>query len=185
MILVASGLSSVIILDSFKDEQCSLTWRKLGSLSNLMYLSVVFLRCSRPNYLWNNQWVDVNHYSVDYGSIYWSSRMYIDLGGEKKPSILFLSKSGFFLCSILTGWGKHSKVVGASTLRRVIESLLKSIGAPFQLERFNIGRFVSPSAVIASWLRESGTISILLLRDERSQMANPENLLPQLQALQL
>nr|UPT48377.1 pentatricopeptide repeat protein AaPPR4 [Agave angustifolia] len=87
--------------------------------------------------------------------------------------------------SILTGWGKHSKVVGASTLRRVIEALLKSIGAPFQVERFNIGRLVSPGPVIATWLRQSGTVSILLLRDERAQMAIPANLLPQLQALQL
>lgn len=87
--------------------------------------------------------------------------------------------------SILTGWGKHSKVVGESTLRRVVEALLKSIGAPFQLERFNLGRFVSPRSVIAAWLRESGTISILLLRDERAQMSSTMNLLPQLQALQL
>ncbi|ONK78743.1 uncharacterized protein A4U43_C02F21960 [Asparagus officinalis] len=100
-------------------------------------------------------------------------------------SIVFEGRELPEFLSILTGWGKHSKVVGASTLRRVIESLLKSIGAPFQLERFNIGRFVSPSAVIASWLRESGTISILLLRDERTRTANPENLLPQLRALQL
>jgi hypothetical protein len=89
------------------------------------------------------------------------------------------------LDSILTGWGKHSKIAGSSTLRRVIEALLLSIGAPFQVERFNIGRFVSPSAVVAAWLRESGTINILLLRNERVQHANLPNLVPRLQALQL
>jgi hypothetical protein len=43
---------------------------------------------------------------------------------------------------------------------------------------------VSPSAVVAAWLRESGTINILL-QDERVQHASPSNLIPRLQALQL
>lgn len=86
--------------------------------------------------------------------------------------------------SILTGWGKHSKVMGVSELRRVIEALLKSIGAPFEAERLNIGRFVSPGSVVSSWLRDTKTISLLLLRDEQAQ-ANFSNLIPQFQALQL
>nr|CAB3466172.1 unnamed protein product [Digitaria exilis] len=100
-------------------------------------------------------------------------------------SIVFEGRAMPEFLSILTGWGKHSKIAGSSTLRRVIEALLLSIGAPFQVERFNIGRFVSPSAVVAAWLRESGTINILLLRNERVQHANPSNLVPRLQALQL
>ncbi|KAJ1265843.1 hypothetical protein BS78_08G105200 [Paspalum vaginatum] len=100
-------------------------------------------------------------------------------------SIVFEGRAMPEFLSILTGWGKHSKIAGSSTLRRVIEALLLSIGAPFQVERFNIGRFVSPSAVVAAWLRESGTIDILLLRNERVQHANLSNLVPRLQALQL
>ncbi|KAL6622423.1 hypothetical protein ACP70R_032302 [Stipagrostis hirtigluma subsp. patula] len=100
-------------------------------------------------------------------------------------SIVFEGRAMPEFLSILTGWGKHSKIAGASTLRRVIEALLLSIGAPFQVERFNIGRFVSPSAVVAAWLRESGTINILLLHDDRVHLANPSNLVPRLQALQL
>ncbi|PKU68253.1 pentatricopeptide repeat-containing protein At2g31400, chloroplastic [Dendrobium catenatum] len=95
--------------------------------------------------------------------------------GQKLPQVV----------SILTGWGKHSKVTGASPLRRVIQTLLNSIGAPFHLERFNIGRFVSPGAIASAWLRESGTITLLLLHDERSQPSSPLTLLPSLQALQL
>ncbi|KAK8967858.1 Pentatricopeptide repeat-containing protein [Platanthera guangdongensis] len=87
--------------------------------------------------------------------------------------------------SILTGWGKHSKVTGASTLRHVIETRLNSIGAPFQLEQFNIGRFVSPGAIIAAWLKESGTVTVLLLHDERSQPSNSLTFLPNLEGLQL
>ncbi|KAL5225986.1 hypothetical protein ABZP36_012625 [Zizania latifolia] len=100
-------------------------------------------------------------------------------------TIVFEGRAMPEFVSILTGWGKHSRIAGASTLRRVIEALLSSIGAPFQVERFNIGRFVSPSAVVASWLRESGTINILLLHDGRVQQASPSNLVPRLQALQL
>ncbi|XP_072975284.1 uncharacterized protein [Typha angustifolia] len=101
-------------------------------------------------------------------------------------SIVFEGRALPEFVSILTGWGKHSKVAGASTLRRVIEALLNSIGAPFQLERFNIGRFVSPGAMVAAWLKKSGTINILLLHDERvMQPSSSLELLPRLQALQL
>ncbi|KAK3140005.1 hypothetical protein QOZ80_5AG0393970 [Eleusine coracana subsp. coracana] len=100
-------------------------------------------------------------------------------------SIVFEGRAMPEFLSILTGWGKHSKIAGSSTLRHVIEALLLSIGAPFQVERFNIGRFVSPSAVVAAWLRKSGTINILLLQDERVQHASLSNLVPRLQALQL
>ncbi|GJN34786.1 hypothetical protein PR202_gb23482 [Eleusine coracana subsp. coracana] len=50
-------------------------------------------------------------------------------------SIVFEGRAMPEFLSILTGWGKHSKIAGSSTLRRVIEALLLSIGAPFQVER--------------------------------------------------
>lgn len=76
--------------------------------------------------------------------------------------------SWFFCCSILTGWGKHSKVVGDSALRRAIESLLISMGAPFEVAKCNLGRFISPGPVVAAWLKESGTLKVLVLHDDRS-----------------
>ncbi|CAL9078995.1 unnamed protein product [Musa textilis] len=100
-------------------------------------------------------------------------------------SIVFEGRKLPEYVSILTGWGKHSKVAGASTLRRVIEALLNSMGAPFHLEKFNVGRFVSPGATVATWLRESSAVNILLLHDRRVQSANPLNLIPRLQALRL
>ncbi|KAH6823903.1 s uncoupled 1 [Perilla frutescens var. hirtella] len=72
------------------------------------------------------------------------------------------------LLSILTGWGKHSKVVGDGALKRAIEALLLSIGAPFQVAKCNIGRFISTGAVVAAWLRESGTLKVLVLQDDRT-----------------
>lgn len=76
------------------------------------------------------------------------------------------------LLSILTGWGKHSKVVGDGALRRAIEALLTGMGAPFQLAKCNIGRFISSGSVVAAWLRESGTLKVLVLQDDRSHPAS-------------
>lgn len=72
------------------------------------------------------------------------------------------------LLSILTGWGKHSKVVGDGALKRAIEALLKSMGAPFRIAQCNIGRFTSTGPVVAAWLRESGTLRVLVLQDDRA-----------------
>ncbi|KAL3517356.1 hypothetical protein ACH5RR_019945 [Cinchona calisaya] len=72
------------------------------------------------------------------------------------------------LISILTGWGKHSKVVGDGAVKRAIEALLNNMGAPFRVAKSNIGRFISTGAVVASWLRESGTFNVLVLQDDRT-----------------
>ncbi|GAA0138292.1 hypothetical protein LIER_00066 [Lithospermum erythrorhizon] len=82
-------------------------------------------------------------------------------------SIVFEGQELPKLLSILTGWGKHSKVVGEGALKRTVEALLISIGAPFQLAKSNIGRFTSPGAVVTAWLRESCTLKVLVLQDER------------------
>ncbi|XP_015572404.1 pentatricopeptide repeat-containing protein GUN1, chloroplastic isoform X2 [Ricinus communis] len=76
------------------------------------------------------------------------------------------------LLSILTGWGKHSKVVGDSALRRAVEALLIGMGAPFRLAKCNLGRFISTGSVVAAWLKESGTLEVLVLHDDRT---HPEN----------
>ncbi|GAB4841790.1 Pentatricopeptide repeat-containing protein gun1, chloroplastic [Ancistrocladus abbreviatus] len=72
------------------------------------------------------------------------------------------------LLSILTGWGKHSKVVGDGTLKRAVETLLGDIGSPFRLAKCNLGRFVSTGSTVAGWLKESGTLKVLLLEDDRT-----------------
>ncbi|KAG9157189.1 hypothetical protein Leryth_004873 [Lithospermum erythrorhizon] len=92
-------------------------------------------------------------------------------------SIVFEGKELPELLSILTGWGKHSKVVGDGILKRAVEALLISIGSPFRLAKSNIGRFTSPGAAVTAWLRESGTLKVLSLQDERnhprgSQLSN-------------
>ncbi|XP_059659291.1 pentatricopeptide repeat-containing protein GUN1, chloroplastic [Cornus florida] len=83
-------------------------------------------------------------------------------------SIVFEGQELPKLLSILTGWGKHSKVVGDGTLKRSIEALLTGMGAPFQVAKCNIGRFISTGAPVAAWLRESGTLKVLILQDARS-----------------
>ncbi|KAJ0053848.1 hypothetical protein Pint_00842 [Pistacia integerrima] len=76
------------------------------------------------------------------------------------------------LLSILTGWGKHSKVVGDGAVRRAIEGLLTGMGAPFWVARCNLGRFISTGPMVAAWLRESGTMKVLVLHDDRTDSEN-------------
>ncbi|KAK3034628.1 hypothetical protein RJ639_033583 [Escallonia herrerae] len=90
------------------------------------------------------------------------------------------------LLSILTGWGKHSKVVGDGALKRAIEALLITIGSPFRISKCNIGRFTSTGSVVAAWLRESGTLKVLVLQDDRTQTESPRfDHIPKLQPLLL
>ncbi|KAK6120140.1 hypothetical protein DH2020_046046 [Rehmannia glutinosa] len=90
------------------------------------------------------------------------------------------------LLSILTGWGKHSKVVGDGALKRTIEALLVSIGAPFRVAKCNIGRFISTGSVVAAWLKESGTLKVLVLQDDRTYPGNTRfDIVPNLQQLPL
>ncbi|KAL8159084.1 hypothetical protein V2J09_000621 [Rumex salicifolius] len=77
--------------------------------------------------------------------------------GQKPPELL----------SILTGWGKHSKVVGDGTLRKAIEALLNGMNSPFRVAKSNMGRFVSPGTLVASWLKDSDTMKLLVLKDDR------------------
>ena len=65
-----------------------------------------------------------------------------------------------FVCSILTSWGKHSKVVGDGTLKKAIEALLNGMGAPFKIAECNMGRFISLGYVVATWLRKSSTLNV-------------------------
>jgi len=67
--------------------------------------------------------------------------------------------------SILTGWGKHSKVAGDSTLKRAVESHMLEIGAPFHVGKYNEGRFVCAGHVVRAWLQDPRTLDLLILRD--------------------
>ncbi|KAF7818128.1 pentatricopeptide repeat-containing protein [Senna tora] len=79
------------------------------------------------------------------------------------------------LLSILTGWGKHSKVVGDGTLRKAVEALLNGMGAPFQVAECNLGRFVSTGSVVAAWLKEPGTLNVLVLHDDKSDLEDAKS----------
>ncbi|XP_027350588.1 pentatricopeptide repeat-containing protein At2g31400, chloroplastic isoform X2 [Abrus precatorius] len=69
------------------------------------------------------------------------------------------------ILSILTGWGKHSKVVGDGSLRKAVEALLNGMGAPFRIAECNLGRFISQGPVVAAWLRQPSTSYALDLHD--------------------
>lgn len=42
------------------------------------------------------------------------------------------------------------------------------MGAPFQVAKCNLGRFISTGPVVAAWLKESGTLKVLVLHDDRT-----------------
>jgi hypothetical protein len=46
------------------------------------------------------------------------------------------------------------------------------MGAPFRLAKCNLGRFISTGSVVAAWLRESGTLKVLVLHDHRTDQEN-------------
>lgn len=83
-------------------------------------------------------------------------------------------------CSILTGWGKHSKVVGDGTLRKAIEALLNGMGSPFKIAECNLGRFISPGYLVAAWLKQSSTLNVLVLHDLKNSEPAAEPKLPAL-----
>ncbi|KAE8703574.1 Cyclophilin-like peptidyl-prolyl cis-trans isomerase family protein isoform 1 [Hibiscus syriacus] len=89
--------------------------------------------------------------------------------GKVAPDMCaMLEEDGIQLSQDLQGWGKHSKVVGDGALKRAVDALLAGKGAPFQLAKCNLGRFISTGPVVAAWLRESGTLKLLVLHDDRT-----------------
>lgn len=46
------------------------------------------------------------------------------------------------------------------------------MGAPFRLAKCNLGRFISTGSVVAAWLKESGTLKVLVLHDDRMHKEN-------------
>eukprot|EP00850_Spirogloea_muscicola_P022698 SM000307S11695 [mRNA] locus=s307:21016:26353:- [translate_table: standard] len=71
------------------------------------------------------------------------------------------------LLSILTGWGKHSKVLGDSTVKRAVEELLAAAASPFHVAKYNEGRIVSSGSAATVWLTAPGTLHFLTLSDAR------------------
>lgn len=71
------------------------------------------------------------------------------------------------LLSILTGWGRHSKVAGESIVKQAVEAHLLAIGAPFRVAKYNEGRLISTGPMVGGWLQEASTLELLVLRDTR------------------
>ncbi|GAB2213661.1 hypothetical protein Droror1_Dr00017973 [Drosera rotundifolia] len=126
---------------------------------------LVVLEGKRRN-VWENSWSDacLDLHLMSSGA----ARAMVHAWLLNIRSVLFKGQELPNLLSILTGWGKHSKIVGDGAVRRAVEGLLNGMGAPFRVAKCNIGRFISTGAVVAAWLRESGTLKILLLEDHRA-----------------
>jgi hypothetical protein len=55
--------------------------------------------------------------------------------------------------------------MGDGTLKKAVEALLNGIGSPFRIAEGNLGRFVSPGDLVATWLRQPGIFNLLVLSD--------------------
>lgn len=93
----------------------------------------------------------------------------------KIRAILFEGHELPKLLSILTGWGRHSKVAGESIVKQAVESHLLAIGAPFKVAKYNEGRLVSTGSIVGGWLQEASTLKFLILRDTRVHTAELVN----------
>ncbi|KAJ7554468.1 hypothetical protein O6H91_06G141700 [Diphasiastrum complanatum] len=63
---------------------------------------------------------------------------------------------------IITGWGRRSRVAGASLVKHAVESLLNSLGSPFHIDGANLGCFVSKGKPLFQWLTEPQVEQVLV-----------------------
>ncbi|KAL6225703.1 hypothetical protein ACLB2K_004552 [Fragaria x ananassa] len=161
------------LFDEVKQMDCSTASAFYNALTDMLWhfgqkkgAQLVVLEGKRRN-VWENAWSNsrLDLHLMSSGA----ARAMVHAWLLNIHSIVYQGQQLPNLLSILTGWGKHSKVVGDSALRRAVEALLTSMGAPFRVHECNIGRFISTGSVAAAWLKESGTLEVLMLHDDRAE----------------
>lgn len=64
---------------------------------------------------------------------------------------------------IITGWGKRSKVTGASLVKHAVEGTLTKLNSPFEIQDANVGLFVSQGPPLYKWLHQPEVVVKLAL----------------------
>ncbi|CAI5975905.1 unnamed protein product [Closterium sp. NIES-65] len=68
---------------------------------------------------------------------------------------------------VVTGWGKRSRVQGASLVKAAVEALLlRELTAPFSLHRFHPGSYEASGADLEQWLLSPGVDKFLAPKNE-------------------
>lgn len=67
--------------------------------------------------------------------------------------------------TVITGWGRRSKIEGDSPLKAAVTARLASMNSPFRIPRENAGRFVAPVNQVCRWLSTERLSSHLSLED--------------------
>lgn len=67
--------------------------------------------------------------------------------------------------TVITGWGRRSRVEGDSPLKAAVTARLASMNSPFRIPRENAGRFVAPVNQVCRWLSTERLSSHLSLED--------------------
>jgi hypothetical protein len=77
--------------------------------------------------------------------------------------------------TVVTGWGRRSRVEGDSPLKTAVIARLTAMGSPFKIPRENAGRLVAPVSQVCDWLARERLGTHLLLED--AAVPGPSHLL--------
>lgn len=78
--------------------------------------------------------------------------------------------------TVITGWGRRSKIEGDSPLKAAVTARLVSMNSPFRIPRENAGRLVAPVDQVCRWLSTERLSSHLSLEDVG--VPGPSHLIP-------
>jgi hypothetical protein len=54
---------------------------------------------------------------------------------------------------VVTGWGKSSRVTGASEVKDAVTAYLADLGSPFEVSRYTPGRLDAKRTAVGEWFR--------------------------------
>lgn len=70
---------------------------------------------------------------------------------------------------IITGWGRRSRVMGSSTVKKRVEEVLERLGSPFYEDQLNVGRLAAQGEEAREWLLQNHVGWNLEMHDERPE----------------
>eukprot|EP00850_Spirogloea_muscicola_P003622 SM000014S00410 [mRNA] locus=s14:1188288:1192650:+ [translate_table: standard] len=66
---------------------------------------------------------------------------------------------------IITGWGRRSRIIGTSFIKKAVEDLLDGVGSPFRMDVNNVGCLYAPAPEVIEWLMQPEIDRILAARN--------------------
>eukprot|EP00850_Spirogloea_muscicola_P013971 SM000097S24824 [mRNA] locus=s97:511049:515602:- [translate_table: standard] len=66
---------------------------------------------------------------------------------------------------IITGWGRRSRIIGTSFIKKAVEDLLDGVGSPFRMDVNNVGCLYAHAPEVLEWLVQPELDRILAARN--------------------